>query len=59
MEELDVMKRAQSYIESLANGKDPLTGNELPDADIVNNVRISRCLFYVSDVLKKVIDNGG
>ena len=59
MEELDVMKRAQSYVESLANGKDPLTGNELPDSDIVNNVRISRCLFYVSDVLKKVIDNGG
>lgn len=59
MEELDVMKRAQSYMESLANGIDPLTGSELPDTDIVNNVRISRCLFYVSGVLKKVIANGG
>ena len=59
MNELDVMKRAQSYMESLANGIDPLTGNDLPETDIVNNVRISRCLFYVSGVLKKVIDNGG
>ena len=59
MNDLDIMKRAQSYVESLANGKDPLTGNELPDTDIVNNVRVSRCLFYVSDVLKKVIENGG
>jgi hypothetical protein len=59
MNDLDIMKRAQSYIESMAKGINPLTGEELPDADIVNNVRISRCLFYVSDVLKKVIDNGG
>lgn len=40
-------------------GIDPLTGREVSDEDIINNVRISRCLFYVSDVLKRVIDNGG
>ena len=27
--------------------------------DVINNVRISRCLFYVSDVLRQVIENGG
>ena len=59
MNDIDIMKRAKSYMESLANGRDPLTGNDLPDSDIVNNVRISRCLFYVADVLQKVIDNGG
>lgn len=59
MNDLEVMIRAQQYIESLANGVDPLSGQNLPDSDIVNNVRISRCLFYVSDVLKKVINNGG
>ena len=26
---------------------------------MINNVRISRCLFYVSDVLRQVIENGG
>lgn len=59
MNDIDIMKRAKSYMESLANGRDPLTGNDLPESDIVNNVRISRCLFYVADVLQKVIDNGG
>ena len=59
MNDIDVMKRAKQYIESLANGIDPLTGKELPDSDIVNNVRISRCLFYTSGILQKVIDNKG
>ena len=59
MDNVEVMKRAKQYVESLANGIDPLTGNELPESDIVNNVRISRCLFYTADILQKVIDNGG
>ena len=28
-------------------------------AAVVNNVRLSRCFFYVADVLRQVIDNGG
>ncbi|MBE6862663.1 MAG: hypothetical protein E7497_07185 [Ruminococcus sp.] len=59
MTELETMMRAKAYIESLANGKNPLTGQYVKDDDIINNVRISRCLFYVSGVLQKVIDNGG
>ena len=59
MTELEAMMRAKQYIESLANGKNPLTGQNVNDDDIINNIRISRCLFYVSGVLQKVIDNGG
>ncbi|MBQ9482745.1 MAG: hypothetical protein IJU82_01010 [Ruminiclostridium sp.] len=59
MEDIEIMKRAKQYMESLANGIDPLTGNELDENDIVNNVRISRCLFYTAGILQKVIDNGG
>lgn len=59
MNDLDVMKRAKQYIESLAKGIDPITGNEVGENDAVNNVRISRCLFYTAEVLQKVIDNGG
>ena len=59
MTELEIMIHAKSYIDSLANGIDPLSGQAVRDDDIVNNVRISRCLFYVSGVLQKVIDNGG
>ena len=59
MEDIEIMRRAKQYIESLANGIDPLTGSEVAETDIVNNVRISRCLFYTAGVLQKVIDNGG
>lgn len=59
MTELETMQRAKMYIDSLANGVDPLTGEMIADDSVLNNVRISRCLFYVSDVLGRVIDNGG
>lgn len=59
MTELDIMQRAKQYIDALANGYDPLSGQPVRDDDVVNQVRISRCLFYVSGVLQKVIDNGG
>lgn len=57
--ELDVTIRAKTYIDKLAKGINPLDNTYLPDSDIVNNVRISRCLFYVSQILDRVIDNGG
>ncbi len=44
---------------SLANGMDPFSGEEIENDSVINNVRMSRCFFYVSDVLKKVIENGG
>ncbi len=59
MTELEKMQRAKMYIDKLANGVDPLTDAEIAGDSTLNNVRISRCLFYVSDVLGKVIDNGG
>ena len=37
----------------------PIDGSAIPDEDVVNNVRLSRCFFYVADVLRQVIVNGG
>ena len=59
MTELETMQRAKMYLDKLANGINPLTDQPTPDSDCINQVRISRCLFYVSDVLRKVIENGG
>lgn len=59
MTELEIMQRAKQYIDALANGFDPLSGAPVKEDDVINQVRISRCLFYVSGVLQKVIDNGG
>lgn len=57
--ELEIMLHAKAYLDKLANGINPLTDEILPETDIVNQVRISRCLFYVSDVLRQVIEKGG
>lgn len=59
MTELETLERAKMYVDKLANGVNPLNDEPVDEDDIVNNVRISRCLFYVSSVLEKVIGNGG
>lgn len=59
MTELETMERAKMYMEKLANGIDPISGMPVPDGDVINNVRLSRCFFYVADVLCRVIENGG
>ena len=59
MTELGKIEYAKSFIEKLANGINPLDDSPIPDNDIANNVRLSRCFFYVSDILRQVIENGG
>ena len=59
MTELETMQRAKMYMDKLAQGIDPITNQEVPEDSVLNNVRLARCFFYVSDVLGKVIDNGG
>lgn len=48
------LKVATDWISKLANGMNPIDGSTLPDNDIVNNVRISRCLFFVSNLLEDI-----
>ena len=57
--ELEMLERAKLYMEKLAQGIDPITDIEAKEDDCINNVRLSRCFFYVADVLGKVIENGG
>lgn len=59
MTELEKIAYAKSFIDKLANGINPLDGMPIPEGDIVNNVRLSRCFFYVSDILGRVYENGG
>ena len=59
MTDLKKIAYAKSYIEKLANGVNPLTDQVVSDMDVINNVRISRCLFYVSDLLRQILDNDG
>ena len=59
MTELEIMQRAKMYMDKLAQGIDPITGNEVPEDSALSNIRLARCFFYVSGVLQQVIDNGG
>ena len=59
MTELEIMQRAKTYMDQLAQGIDPISGEELPKDTVLNNVRLARCFFYVSGVLQQVIRNGG
>lgn len=59
MTELETMQRAKMYLDKLAQGIDPISNQEIPEDSTLNNVRLARCFFYVSDVLGQVIANGG
>ena len=59
MTELEKMQRAKMYIDKMANGINPIDDAPAADSDMINNVRLSRCLVYVSDILRQVIDNNG
>ena len=45
---------AKEWIEKLANGINPLNDELIKDDDLVNNVHISRCLFYVAELLDEI-----
>lgn len=59
MTELEMLRRAKLYMDKLAQGSDPITGDELPEDSVLNQVQLARCFFYVSGILQQVIDNGG
>ena len=48
------LRVAIDWVSKLANGMNPIDGSTLPDNDIVNNVHISRCLFFVSNLLEDI-----
>lgn len=59
MTELKKIAYAKSFIDKLANGINPIDDQPVAEYDVVNNVRLARCFFYVSDILRQVIENGG
>ena len=56
MTELEKIAHARTYIEKLANGINPLTDQPVPEDDVINQVRISRCLFYVSNLMRQMME---
>ena len=59
MTELEKIAYAKSFMDKLSKGVNPLDGTPIPANDIANNVRLSRCFAYVSEILGQVYENGG
>lgn len=47
------------YLEKLARGMDPFTGDDLPTDTVLNNIYLCRAFTTAADVLDEVIRNGG
>ena len=48
---MEKLATAKVWIEKLANGINPLNDELVKEDDLINNVHISRCLFYVTELL--------
>lgn len=53
MADVEKLRKVKQCIDSLAEGLNPFTGQPLPEADIVNDVRVSRSLFLASAFLQE------
>ncbi len=53
--DMQQIARAKDYVDALAKGINPVTGQAAPESDTINHVKIARCLFFVSEVLGKVL----
>lgn len=56
MTEYEKIAYAKSFIDMMANGINPINGQHIDEDELINNVRISRCLFYVSSILQKEME---
>jgi len=59
MAEIAKLLHAKDYMDRLSNGIDPTNDDVLTRDSLVNNVNLSRCFFFVSDILRQVIENDG
>lgn len=59
MTEIEKLLNAKDSMDKLSNGIDPISDEVLPKDTVLNNVELSRNFFYVSDILRQVIENGG
>ncbi|MDO5448533.1 MAG: hypothetical protein Q4F70_02880 [Clostridia bacterium] len=59
MTDLERMHTSKLYVDRLANGEDPISGEDLPADTVLNNVYLCRAFGFISSILDEVIKNGG
>ena len=56
MEKEEKLLLADEYISSLAKGLHPITKAVLPEDSVINDVKILRCLYFVSEAIKEAMN---
>ena len=59
MTNLEKLSNAKDYMDKLSNGINPVSDEMLTKDALLGNIDLSRCFFFVSDVLRQIIENGG
>ena len=54
MIDMEKLNTAKVWIEKLANGINPMNDELVKEDDLINNVHISRCLFYIAELLGEI-----
>ena len=55
MTELEKIQYTKSFVDQMANGVNPITGEPIPETDLLRHERISCCMQYVSNILQQTI----
>ena len=61
MESFDINKlmTAITYLDRIADGKNPVNNQPAPDDAVLNDPNVIRCMFFVKEILESVKRNGG
>jgi hypothetical protein len=54
--ELEKMEKAKAVLMKIAKGVDPLTGEQIKEDSFLNNPKIIRCFYFVTEILDNVIN---
>lgn len=59
MENIQKLQKAKSFLEMLARGIDPVSGNLIGEDSVLNKVQVQDCFLYIAKILEKAICEGG
>jgi len=59
MTNMEKLQNAKDFMDKLSNGIDPVSDDLLTQDALLGNIDLSRCFFFISDILRQVIENGG
>lgn len=59
MTELEMIRRAARYMKQLSQGIDPISGQEIGENSVLDEVRLARCFAFTADVLDRLAAQGG